>query len=183
SIGVGPRPIFRASMPLARRPHTTAASISGLDSRPSYPTATFVPPARATTVPKQRPMAKASSAFNVRPTMPRMSYSRSDVGSNEWVKAIGQLTPSHVGLQEGAHGIGQIGALQGEGDLSFQEAYLVAAVKSPPLVAEAMERLDADQPGHPIGELHLVAGTALHACEVGNDLGHQHVAADDRQVG
>ncbi len=36
---------------------------------------------------------------------------------------------------------------------------------------------------HAVGELHLVAGAALHPRQVLDHLRHQHVAADDREVG
>ena len=109
------------------------------------------PPLRATMMPKQRPMANASASDSVRPTVPRMSYSRSVVGSNRWRTSSSDRLARDSGhdevgridivLQEGAHRIRQIGALQRVGDLRLQEADLVAAVESLALVAQAMERL------------------------------------------
>ncbi len=84
--------------------------------------------------------------------------------------------------QEAAHRFRKVGALQRVGDLRLQEADLVTAVEPLTFVAQPMERLLTDQLRHAVGELDLVAGAALHACEVGDHLGHQHVAADDRQV-
>ena len=73
-------PIRTTSIPDALSPSTSACSSMGELTRPSYPTATFLPPASASIVPKPRPMARASSAPKVSPMMPRMSYSRRTVG-------------------------------------------------------------------------------------------------------
>ena len=61
-------------------------------------------------------------------------------------------------------------------------ADLVAAIEPATLVAQAVERHLADQLGHRIGQLHLVAGAAVHAREVADHLGDHYVAADDREV-
>src|ERR1700679_885693 len=99
-------------------------------------------------------MAKASAGCRVRPTMPRMSYSRRTVGSKWWENAIGQVTlRSDVILQEGSHRFGHIRPLQGERDLGLQKSYLVAAVKATAFVTQTVKRLLADQPGHAVGQL------------------------------
>ena len=54
---------------------------------------------------------------------------------------------SNVFLDELADFRRQIGPSEGEGDLRFQEAGLVAAVEAGALVAQAVERLVALQPG------------------------------------
>ncbi len=68
--------------------------------------------------------------------------SRSVVGWKVWVQLIS--AELHVVAEETTHGVGQIGALQGVGDLGFQEAGLVTAVEAFAFVAQAMERLLAD---------------------------------------
>src|SRR5262249_36544646 len=102
-------------------------------------------------VPRQRPIANASASDSVRPTVPRMSYSRSVVGSNRWVNVISAQL--HVMFQEATHRIGQIGALQRVGDLRRQEADLIAAIEPLAFVAQPMEQPCADQLGHTIGQL------------------------------
>jgi hypothetical protein len=79
SIGVGPRPTEVTAIPLATSPLISASCSIGEDSLPSQPTATRVPPLSATIEPKVRPIANASASVRVSPTMPRMSYSRSEL--------------------------------------------------------------------------------------------------------
>src|SRR5579859_1828778 len=101
-----------------------------------------------------------------------MSYSRSVVGWKVWVQLIS--AELHVVAEETTHGLSKIGTLQGIGDLGFQEACLIAAVEALAFVAQAVEGLVADEPGHAVSELHFAAGAAFHTREVGDDLGHQH---------
>src|SRR5665647_3138417 len=105
-------------------------------------------------------MANASASCRVLPTMPRMSYSRSVVGSKScwnamshslfgsWSsgRSVEQLLA--VAAQELLHRRPHVRPLQRKGDLRLQEADLVAALEPPPLVAQPMERHLADQLGH-----------------------------------
>src|SRR3569623_3224599 len=68
-------------------PATSAASSSGERIRPSRPTAIFGAALlcmRAVLVAKALPIASASAALRVSPTMPRMSYSRRIEAWNWW---------------------------------------------------------------------------------------------------
>src|ERR1051326_2658815 len=147
------------SMPLARKPSDSAALKSRLDSRPSRRIAAVVPPARTTIEPKQRPIAKASAADSVRPTMPRISYSRSEVGSKSCLNAM-RLPRSVVMFQERAHGFTQIGAFQGEGDLGFQVSDFITAIEPFSFIAQSVKRLTANQFRHAVGQLDFIAGAA-----------------------
>ncbi|WP_338084185.1 hypothetical protein [Azospirillum baldaniorum] len=48
---------------------------------------------RTIIVPKARPTARASAVVSVVPTMPRMSYSRSNVGWKVWARDMRLLSP------------------------------------------------------------------------------------------
>src|SRR4051794_83275 len=97
-------------------------------------------------LPNTRPIAKASAGCSVRPTTPRMSYSRRLVGSKSCLNAI--LGRSGVFLEERFHVRFQVRPLQGERDLGLEEADLVAAVEALPLIPQAVERGVPDHPGH-----------------------------------
>src|SRR5260370_38134393 len=115
-------------------------------------------------------MANASALCSVFPTMPRISYSRSMVGSKWWEKAISVYAPDkrtrllsrrgghrqigEVLVQEGAHLLRHVGPAQGEGDLRLQEADLYAAVEAAPLVAQSVNRHLAVLHGHLIVQWH-----------------------------
>src|ERR1700722_13511095 len=131
--------------------------------------------------PKQRPMANASAGPSVWPTMPRMSYSRSEVGSKSCRNAMVSPARSVIVWQEGAHRGREIGPLQREGDLRFQKADFIAAIETPALIAQAMERLLADHFRHAVGQLNFVAGAALQRFQMADYFRHQNIAADDRQ--
>src|ERR1700727_477055 len=111
--------------------------------------------------PKQRPMANASAGPSVRPTMPRMSYSRSEVGSKSCRNAMFPPAWSVIIGQKAPHRVGHVGPLQRERDLRFQIADFVAAIETFTLIAQTVERLQADQLRHTVGQLDFVAGAAV----------------------
>src|SRR5580704_13235454 len=167
SIGVGPRPMFTTSIPLARNPFDNASLSSTLDSLPSKPIAVVVPPARATMEPKQRPMANASAVDKVRPTIPRMSYSRSEVGSKSCLNVMVSAR-SVIVFQEAAHRVGEVWPFQCERDLRFQVSHLVAAIETFAFIAQTVERLIANQLRHAVGQLDLIAGATLQRFQMAN---------------
>src|SRR5262249_4298405 len=115
-MGVAATPMLITSRPAAVSPSWQAAASSGELSRPSKPRATRLPPLRFTSVPKVRPMARASAGWMVRPTMPRMSYSRSTVGSNLCAVSVMQCSSgssarlrtasAFIGKAQAAHFLG-----------------------------------------------------------------------------
>src|SRR5580658_9180581 len=172
--------MFTTSIPLARNPFDSASLSSTLDSLPSKPIAVVVPPARATMEPKQRPMAHASAVDKVRPTMPRMSYSRSEVGSKSCLNVM-VAARSMIMFQEAAHRVRELRPFQGEGDLRFQISHFVAAIETFAFVAQTVERLIANQLRHAVGQLDLIAGATLQRFQMDDHFRHQNIAADDRQ--
>ncbi len=182
SIGVGPRPIRITSMPLAsgRRPaaSTDRARTAGRHSRP-----------RPSCRPRARPRCRSSGRSRRRRRGAACGRRRHGCriragpwGRTSCVNAI-QGHRFQYFFRNAADLRRQVRPLQREGDLRLEEADLVAAIEPPALVAQAVERHVADHAGHRVGQLHLVAGAALHEREIADHLGRQHVAADDGQVG
>src|SRR3546814_2011729 len=113
------------------------------------------------------------------------------VGSRRWasllliwsswvsVGASGTVRSAGIARKEAAHRVAEIGPLQRQRDVRLEPAGLVAAVEAPSVEAQAVERLPADHPCHAVGELDLAARAAFLARQMLEDLGQQHVAADE----
>ena len=69
--------------------------------------------------------------------------------------------------------------IESDRNLRLQEAYLVTTVKATALVAQSVKGLLTDQPGHAVGQLHLVAGAAFQLGQVADHRRHQDVTPDD----
>ena len=77
----------------------------------------------------------------------------------------------------------QIFAGQREGEIGLEKSQLVAAIEPPPLEAQGVEGMMADQAGHGVGQLDLATGAAFLALQFIEDFRYQDVAADDSEVG
>src|SRR5262245_520162 len=85
-------------------------------------------------------------------------------------------------LQIAAKVGGEIGAGQSELDGRLEEAELVAAVVPPALELHAVHGPAGPQDPERVGQLDLAAGVGARTGQDLEDLGRQHVAADDRQI-
>src|SRR5579883_2368621 len=147
-------------MPEAVSPSTSARSSAGELRRPSRPTAIRLPSFSATIEPKLRPMACASASCSVWPTTPRMSYSRKIVGSKTWPSAV-RITDrtSRVVLDDLFDRRAQLRPHQGESEIGFEEAYLVAAIEPPAGEPQAVKGLlGGNQLCQRVSELDLATG-------------------------
>src|SRR3972149_10348362 len=82
-----------------------------------------------------------------------------------------------------AHVVAQVVPLQRQGDIGLEKSGLAAAVKALAREAEPVQRRFAETGGDGVGELDLAARARLAAREMGEDLGHQDIAADNRARG
>src|SRR5579863_1055949 len=134
---------------------------------------------------KAPPIARASAADSVLPTMPRISYSRRTVGSKRWPTArLLAVGFPEIGAQQRAQPLAEIGVPEPERDRRLEIAELVAAIEALAAKAQPMEGLALlDQQLQRVGQLDLAAAAFFGAVEMGEHFGLNDVAADDRQVG
>src|SRR6185503_13938582 len=117
----------------------------------------------------------------------RKVWQKLPVKSNMASRRLGRFGPGRPGLEAqgfevGAEFVGQIGASQRELDRGLEKPELVAGVVAPALELDRVHRAAGAQHSQRVGQLDLAAGVRAGAGQKLEDLGRQHVAADDGQI-